>query len=83
MLRDLLCTFLLLASATVAQDTAKLAHVVRASGEATVTAKPDRAEITIGVLSQAASAQGASSQNAIQTTAVLDAVRRTLGAKGK
>jgi uncharacterized protein YggE len=83
MLRDLLCTFLLLASATAAQDTAKLAHLVRASGEATVTAKPDRAQITIGVLSQAASAQGASSQNAIQTTAVLDVVRRTLGASGQ
>ncbi len=83
MLRDLLCTFLLLASAMPAQDTSKLAHVVRASGEATVTAKPDRAQITIGVLTQAASAQLASSQNASQTTAVLDALRRSLGASGQ
>lgn len=83
MLRGLLCTSVLLVSAMAAQDTAKLAHIVRASGEATVTVKPDRAQVTIGVLSQAASAQAASTQNATRTTAVLDAVRRILGGNGE
>jgi uncharacterized protein YggE len=56
---------------------------VRASGEATVTAKPDRAQVTIGVLSQAPTAQAASAQNATQTTAVVDAVKRALRGSGE
>jgi uncharacterized protein len=83
MLRSLLCTSVLLASAISAQDTAKLAHTVRASGEATVAAKPDRAQITIAVLTQASTAQAASAKNATQTTQVLDAVKRTLGVNGQ
>jgi uncharacterized protein len=82
MLRGLLYTSVLLASATSAQEAAKLAHVVRASGEATVTAKPDRAQVTIAVLTQASTAQAASAKNATQTTQALDAVKRALGANG-
>jgi uncharacterized protein YggE len=83
MLRRLLCASLLLASAMSAQDTPKLGHTVRASGEATVTAKPDRAQITIAVLTQASTAQAASAKNATQTTQVLDAVKRGVGVSGQ
>jgi uncharacterized protein len=83
MLRRLLCVSLLLASAMSAQDTPKLGHTVRASGEATVTAKPDRAQITIAVLTQASTAQAASAKNATQTTQVLDAVKRAIGVSGQ
>jgi uncharacterized protein YggE len=65
-----------------AQDSAKV-YFVRASGEATVSARPDRAEISIGVMTQALSAQAASSQNATQTSEVLEAVKRALGASGE
>jgi uncharacterized protein len=83
MLRGLLCTSILLASPIAGQDSARLAHIVRASGEATITAKPDRAQVTIGVLSQAPTAQAAAAQNATQTTEVLDAMKRALGGSGE
>ena len=66
-----------------AQDKAAKVHSIRASGEATVRAKPDRAQITIGVVTQAPTAQAAAAQNATQTTAVLDALKRSLGANGE
>jgi uncharacterized protein YggE len=79
-------TVLLLASgclAAAAQDSAAKVHFIRASGEATVRAKPDRAQISIGVVTQAPTAQAASAQNATQTSAVLDAVKRGLGSNGE
>jgi uncharacterized protein len=78
-------TVLLLASACLAaaaQDSAKV-HFIRASGEATVRAKPDRAQISIGVVTQAPTAQAASAQNATQTSAVLNAIKRGLGSSGE
>jgi uncharacterized protein YggE len=66
-----------------AQDGAAKVHFIRASGEATVRAKPDRAQISIGVVTQAPTAQAASTQNATQTSAVLDAVKRGLGSNGE
>ncbi len=83
MLRRLLSALILLPCAIPGQDTPRPAHVVRASGEATVTAKPDRAQISIGVVTQAATAQAASAQNATQTTAVLDTLKPTLGPGGQ
>jgi uncharacterized protein YggE len=83
MLRGLVCVSILLVPPIAGQDTAKLAHTVRASGEATVTAKPDRAQVTIGVLTQAPTAQAASSQNATQTTTVLNAMKGALGGNGE
>jgi uncharacterized protein len=80
MLRSVVCPTVLLAAAMSAQEPPKLGHIVRASGEATVTAKPDRAQVTIAVLTQASTAQAASAKNATQTTQVLDAVKRALGA---
>ncbi len=57
------------------------AAVVRATGEGTVSLKPDQATLTIGVVSQAATADGASAQNAKQLTAVLEQLRSALGSK--
>ncbi len=57
-------------------------HFVRASGEAVVSAKPDRAEITIGVSSQAPTAQAASAQNAEESTKMVAAIKQALGSGG-
>lgn len=56
--------------------------VVRASGEATATAKPDEAKISIGVVTQAANAEDAASRNATQVNQVLTQVKQVLGANG-
>ena len=53
---------------------------IRTTGDATVSAKPDRARLTIGVTTQAATAQAAGGQNATQTDAMMAALRSTLGA---
>ncbi|HEY3937026.1 MAG TPA: SIMPL domain-containing protein [Bryobacteraceae bacterium] len=75
--------FLLLAPVWLcAQDIAKT-YFVRTSGEATVTATPDRAQVSIGVLTEALSAQAAASQNASQTSEVLAAVKGVMGAGGE
>ncbi len=74
--------FILSPSLGLSQQRPGSVHVVRASGEATVSAKPDRAEISIAVVSQAPNAQRASAQNAEQTTQLLNALKRTVGATG-
>ncbi len=83
MLRPVAVACFLFAGVMTAQEPARPPHVVRASGEATVTAKPDRAQVSIGVQTQAASAQEASAQNAAQTSHVLEVVKRTLGNGGE
>lgn len=75
--------FLLSASVLYGEDLARAPHVVRASGEATVTAAPDRARISIGVQNQASTAQQASSQNAAQTARVLQVIKQALGSSGQ
>jgi uncharacterized protein YggE len=81
-LRNLACSLVLFSFALVAQNP-PAPRFVRASGEAIVTAKPDRAQIDIGVITDAATADQASSQNATQTTSVLDSIRHTLGSAGE
>ena len=56
-----------------------LRPAIRVTGEATVTAKPDQAQIDIGVVTQAQTAQAASAQNAQQLTSVLGELRKVLG----
>lgn len=68
--------FILLAAAAAAQPTAP---AVRAAGEGVVYAKPDRAKIDIGVVTQAATAEAASSQDAAQLQSVLAKLRNVLG----
>jgi hypothetical protein len=74
--------FMTLVQANAAESPAR-AHFVRATGEATVTAHPDRAQISIGVLTQASTAQGAATANSTQTTQVIDAIKRTLAEAGE
>jgi uncharacterized protein YggE len=49
---------------------------IRVTGDAKVTARPDRVQIDIGVTTRAAQSQEAASQNARQVDAVLAAVRK-------
>jgi len=52
---------------------------IRVSGDARVTAKPDRVQIDVGVTTRAAQSQDAAAQNARQVDAVLAAVRKAAG----
>ena len=52
---------------------------VQAVGSATVSVKPDQAQIQLAVVTTAATASDASTQNANQVTAVLNAVTAILG----
>jgi uncharacterized protein YggE len=56
---------------------------IQATGEATVSLRPDRALINIGVVTQAGTAAAASAQNAKQTDSVLSELRRMLGSGGQ
>ncbi|HBY61396.1 MAG TPA: hypothetical protein DEH78_16360 [Solibacterales bacterium] len=53
---------------------------VRSSGEGVVTARPDRARLDLGVVTQAATAAAAGSENARTLTAVLAELKKTLPA---
>ncbi len=88
MLLRLCCLCACLRLIATAQDpplagSAKTLHVVQASGEATLTAKPDRALINVGVSTQAPTAAAASQQNAADTTHVLEAVKKILVSAGE
>jgi len=52
---------------------------IRVTGDARVTAKPDRVQIDIGVTTRAAQSQDAALQNARQVDAMLTAVRKAAG----
>jgi len=52
---------------------------IRVTGEATVTAQPNQAQIDIGVVTQAQTAQDASAQNAQRLETALAALRRAAG----
>ncbi|MBV8551505.1 MAG: SIMPL domain-containing protein [Acidobacteriaceae bacterium] len=82
MARAPFATLLLISCTIHAQDVSK-AHFVRASGEATITAAPDRAQLSIAVTTRAATAQAASSQNASETARVIEALKHTLGRSGE
>jgi len=53
---------------------------VRASGEATVSGKPDEARIQIGVITPAPTAEAAAGENANQTNVVLAELRKNMAA---
>ena len=52
---------------------------IRVTGDARVTAKPDRVQVDVGVSTHAATSQEAAAQNARQVDAVLAAVRKAVG----
>src|SRR5215470_3034832 len=54
-------------------------RLISASGQASLSVKPDQAKIDIGVVTQAANAQDAASQNASQVDSVLSQLRSVLG----
>lgn len=54
---------------------------IRVTGEATVSARPDRVEIDLGVVTRGATAQQAATENARILSNVLASLRRALGAK--
>jgi uncharacterized protein len=53
--------------------------LIRVTGEATVTTKPDQARIDIGVVAEAKNAQAAATDNAQKLDAVLGELRKALG----
>jgi uncharacterized protein YggE len=56
--------------------------VVRSSGNGTVSFQPDQVTVSVGVTTQAATAQEAGDTNATQTNAVLAALRSLIGNNG-
>lgn len=68
----------LAAQATAQNPNRPWQNVVRATGEATVTALPDQAEINVGVVTQAETADRAAAENARKVDAVLAAVKGVL-----
>ena len=57
-------------------------HIVRAVGNATVTAKPNQARIAVGVTTQTANADDAVREDAEKTQAVLSALKGLIGSNG-
>ena len=65
--------------ATAAQTTVPS---VQANGNATLTAKPDQAQLDVGVVTNGATAQDASQQNASLTSTVQGALSKIIGSAG-
>jgi uncharacterized protein YggE len=63
-----------------AQQVASPVSSIRVMGDATVTAKPDRALLDVGVLTQEKQSQNAAAQNAKQIDTVVVALHKLLGA---
>jgi uncharacterized protein YggE len=84
-LKLLLLTLAALPFLVHAQDArpAMRRQVVRATGEATLTAKPDQARLSIGVITDAATAEEAMQHNATQTTTVLDTLKKIVTSNGE
>lgn len=55
---------------------------IQATGSATINVNPDQAQLTVGVQTQASSAQAAADANAARTSAVIDALKAVLGPTG-
>jgi uncharacterized protein YggE len=79
MLRSILPSLAILVLA-FGTASAQRSPYVRASGSGIVSVKPDQMKLTVGVITQADTAQQAADDNAVRSTAVLDALRKLLGA---
>ncbi len=81
----ILLAAVILPALVFAQETPSRARrqMVRATGEAILSVKPDQARISVGVTTQAATAQQAIAENATRTTAVLSDLKTLLGSKGE
>jgi uncharacterized protein len=71
--------FLCTAGGAVSAEPVAPSSTIRASGEATVTSAPDRAELDVGVVTRAQGAEEAATQNAREVDAVLASLRESLG----
>jgi uncharacterized protein YggE len=69
-----------LVSQVNAQQIASPLSSIRVTGDAVVTAKPDRAWVDVGVLTQEKQAQNAATQNARQLDSIVNALHKLLGA---
>src|ERR1017187_3112348 len=76
----LLLLLLMLSGSGLAAQTA--VPSVQANGSATLTAKPDQAQLDVGVVTNGATAQDASQQNANLTNSVQAALGKVLGSAG-
>jgi uncharacterized protein YggE len=76
----LLILFLGVSSPSAQESGGRLPPHIRTTGEATVTARPDRAMIDVGVVTQADTSQAAVTQNAQKLEATLARLRQLLGA---
>ena len=83
-MRLIFSAFLLLLTMQVnaEQSTSPLSSI-RVTGQSTITANPDRAQIDIGVETHAAQSQAAATQNATRLTAALAALRKAVGSSGE
>ena len=70
---------LLLAAGTLMAQTPA---AITATGNASISVSPDQAQVSVGVITSAATAQDAAQKNATQTAAVIDAVKAVLGPSG-
>jgi hypothetical protein len=61
---------------------AQTINTIQASGNATRNVKPDMAQLTIGVVTDATTAQAAADQNASTSDAVIKALQAVLGTNG-
>jgi uncharacterized protein YggE len=79
-----LLVLILIGPALISQTAAQTAALpaVQANGSATITAKPDQAQLDVGVVTNGATAQDASQQNASLSNTVQDALKKVLGAAG-
>lgn len=79
------CILFAYAGATPAQEATdgKVHPSIRVTGDASVTVKPDQAEISIGVVTQAQTAQAAASQNAQKQDAIISQLRKALGSSAE
>lgn len=67
----------------LAQPARPTPPIIRAFGEAVVSAPPDQAQIELGVIAEAATAQAAAEQSARQLEAVLARLRKLLANKAE
>jgi uncharacterized protein YggE len=73
---------LLLLVVSLAGAQTQPANTIQAAGSATRNVKPDMAQLSIGVVTQATTAQAAADQNATLAAAIVKALQAVLGASG-
>jgi len=82
MIRILAVLLTLIPGAAVSFAQIASARTVQASGNATIYAPPDQAQLDVGVVTNGSTAQEAAQLNATMTTAVLAAIKSVLGSSG-